>query len=190
MTEAEFLVCQVPSVMPKAIETYERLRKLRLVACACCRHAWLRTNHTSDLRLVDAVERYVDGIDSVHALAEPFSNARDRATCSRCLSPTPLAIGQVMQAVIEPLHDLEAEKEYQCGVLRDVFAYRFHKLPNRPEAISPLAERIYTGEWELIPILGEWLQEHGYWSEGEHCLDPKTQHVKGCWVVDWVTGRE
>ena len=41
-----------------------------------------------------------------------------------------------------------------------------------------------------MPLLGEWLQEHGYWSEGEHCLDPNNHHVKGCWVVDWVTGRE
>jgi hypothetical protein len=41
-----------------------------------------------------------------------------------------------------------------------------------------------------MPLLGEWLQEHGYWSEGEHCLHPNIHHVKGCWVVDWVTGRE
>jgi len=40
-----------------------------------------------------------------------------------------------------------------------------------------------------MPILGEWLQEHSYWSEGEHCLDPSIHHVKGCWVVDWVTGQ-
>ena len=25
--------------------------------------------------------------------------------------------------------------------------------------------------------------------EGEHCLDPNIQHVKGCWVVDWVLGK-
>jgi hypothetical protein len=66
----------------------------------------------------------------------------------------------------------------------------FRPLLPRPEAIAPLAEQIYAGAWEQMPILGEWLQEHGYWSEGEHCLDPSNQHVKGCWVVDWVMGRE
>jgi hypothetical protein len=71
-----------------------------------------------------------------------------------------------------------------------IFGNPFRPLPPRPEAITPLAERIYAGEWELMPLLGEWLQEHGCWSEGEHCLDPKNHHVKGCWVVDWVTGRE
>jgi hypothetical protein len=48
---------------------------------------------------------------------------------------------------------------------------------------------VYQGRWELIPLLGEWLQEHGYSSEGEYCLDPHIHHVKGCWVVDWVTGK-
>jgi hypothetical protein len=63
-------------------------------------------------------------------------------------------------------------------------------LPPRPEAIAPLAEEIYAGRWELMPLLGEWLQEHGFWAEGEHCLDPDGMHFKGCWVVDWVTRRE
>src|SRR5260370_19437957 len=71
-----------------------------------------------------------------------------------------------------------------------VFGNPFRALPPRPEAIAPLAEQIYAGQWDLMPLLGEWLQEHGYWSEGEHCLDPNNHHVKGCWVVDWVTGRE
>jgi hypothetical protein len=85
---------------------------------------------------------------------------------------------------------LSAEHRHQVMLFRDIFNNPFRPLPPRPGAIAPLAERIYAGEWELIPLLGEWLQEHGYWSEGEHCLDPKNYHVKGCWVVDWVTGRE
>ena len=75
-------------------------------------------------------------------------------------------------------------------LIRDIFGNPFRPLPPHPEAIAPLAERIYAGEWKLMPLLGEWLQEHGYWGEGEHCLDPNNHHVKGCWVVDWVTGRE
>jgi hypothetical protein len=78
----------------------------------------------------------------------------------------------------------------QADCLRDIFGNPFRPLPPRPEAIAPLAEQIYAGAWDQMPILGEWLQEHGYWSEGEHCLDPSIHHVKGCWVVDWVTGRE
>jgi hypothetical protein len=85
---------------------------------------------------------------------------------------------------------LRCERQSQCQLLRDIFGNPFCPLPPRPEAVAPLAERIYAGEWELMPIFGECLQEQGYWSEGEHCLDPNNEHVKGCWVVDWVTGRE
>jgi hypothetical protein len=84
----------------------------------------------------------------------------------------------------------ETELAWQVAVLHHVFGNPFRRLPPRPESIIPLVERIYAGEWNLMPLLGEWLQEHGYWDEGEHCLDPNVHHVKGCWVVDWVTGRE
>jgi hypothetical protein len=80
--------------------------------------------------------------------------------------------------------------ELLCEIIRDIFGNPFRPLPPRPEAIAPLADQIYAGAWDQMPLLGEWLQEHGYWSEGEHCLDPNIHHVKGCWVVDWVTGRE
>jgi hypothetical protein len=82
------------------------------------------------------------------------------------------------------------EQAAHTDLLRDIFGNPFHSLSPRPDAIATLAEQIYAGKWELMPILGEWLQEDGYWSEGEHCLDPNNQHVKGCWVVDWVTGQE
>jgi hypothetical protein len=77
-----------------------------------------------------------------------------------------------------------------ASLVREVFGDPFRPLPPRPEAMAPLAEQIYAGAWEKTPLLGEWLQEHGYPTEAEHCLDPNIHHVKGCWVVDWVTGRQ
>jgi hypothetical protein len=78
----------------------------------------------------------------------------------------------------------------ESQLIRDIFGDPFRPLPLRPDAIAPLAEEIYAGAWNKMPLLGEWLQEHRFWTEGEHCLDPNRTHVKGCWVVDWVTGRE
>jgi hypothetical protein len=76
-----------------------------------------------------------------------------------------------------------------ADLVRCVFANPFRPLSPRPAAIGPLAEEIYAGRWDLMPLLGEWLQEHGFWAEGEHCLD-RVQHVKGCDIVDWLTGRD
>jgi hypothetical protein len=84
--------------------------------------------------------------------------------------------------------ELGLEDKSQADLLREIFGNPFRPLLPRPEAIAPLAKQIYAGGLDQMPLLGKWLQEHGYWSEGEHCLDPKVQHVKGCWVVDWVTG--
>jgi len=41
----------------------------------------------------------------------------------------------------------------------------------------------------VLVCLGSVTVGDGYWSEGEHCIDHKNQHVKGCWVVDWVMGK-
>jgi hypothetical protein len=75
-------------------------------------------------------------------------------------------------------------------LLRDIFGNPFRSLPPRPASIAPLAEDIYAGAWDRMPLLGEWLQEHGCWTEGEHCLDSRVRHVKGCYVLEWVTGWE
>jgi hypothetical protein len=75
-------------------------------------------------------------------------------------------------------------------MLRCLLGNPFQLLPPRPTAITPLAEEIYVGAWEKMPLLGEWLQEHGHWEAGEHCLAPRGEHLKGCWVVDWITGRD
>jgi hypothetical protein len=83
-----------------------------------------------------------------------------------------------------------AEAQAQAVILRDIAGNPFRPLSPHPEAIPPLAEQIYAGAWDKMPLLGAWLQEHGYQQEAEHCLDPSIQHVKGCWVVDWLTGRE
>src|SRR5262249_36439622 len=84
----------------------------------------------------------------------------------------------------------QAGKKLEAAALRDIFGNPFRPLPPRPEAIAPLAEQIYASSWDQMPQLGHWLQEHGFPTEAEHCLDPNIHHVKGCWVVDWATGRE
>jgi hypothetical protein len=98
---------------------------------------------------------------------------------------------EVCRAVEEDRQSTRSEEmREQAAILRDIFGNPFRQLSRRPQVIAPLAEEIYAGRWDLLPLLGEWLQEHGFWAEGEHCLDPDRTHVKGCWVVDWVTGRE
>jgi hypothetical protein len=141
-----------------------------------------------------ALETIAISTDAAMAATLVFDLAEDRfgsgagVDCARAAAAySASAIG--CAAAYSVITDRD-EQRTQAFFLTDICGNLFRPLPPRPEAIVPLAEQIYAGSWDRIPILGEWLQEHGYWSEGEHCLDPNVQHVKGCWVVDWVTGRE
>ncbi len=82
------------------------------------------------------------------------------------------------------------------GLLRDIFGNPF-----RPVAFSPtwrtgtavaLAKHMYEShDFSAMPILADALQDTGCDSEDilNHCRGPGP-HVRGCWVVDLVLGKE
>jgi hypothetical protein len=198
MSEAEWLACTDPMPMVRLLRSKASDRKSRLLVCACFRRFWDSRADPRSKSAIEITERFVDGLakwsDLSRAIEEARSPSREEDQVLRLLrlaSPyDEYRFGDGLPLIVNELPiPVDGGKPVAC-LLRDIFGNPFHPLPPRPEAIAPLTERIYAGEWELMPILGEWLQEHGYWSEGEHCLDPNNHHVKGCWVVDWVTGRE
>lgn len=91
------------------------------------------------------------------------------------------------------------ERKEQAVLLRDIFGNPF-----RPVAIDPawlawndgtirrLAESIYEERrFENMPILADALEDAGCRAQAilDHCRGPGP-HVRGCWVVDLLTGRE
>jgi len=85
----------------------------------------------------------------------------------------------------------------QTDFLRDIFG----PLPFRrvitspcgvPAAVVALANRMYESrDFSTMPILADALQDAGC-ANGEvldHCREPG-QHVRGCWVVDLLAGKE
>jgi hypothetical protein len=214
MTEAQWLVSEWPRTMLSLRAKKQRPwtdRKLRLFICACARRAWHLMLDDRSKRAIESSISFADGgitgrmlrkardgaAAAIRELPLDASNANRIATSAAARvaddSLRDYSAWSASREAAEAMGQLglwEEELVCQANLLRDIFGNPFRPLPPRPEAVAPLGERIYAGEWELMPILGEWLQENGFWSEGEHCLDPKNQHVKGCWVVDWVTGRE
>jgi hypothetical protein len=58
--------------------------------------------------------------------------------------------------------------------------------------VLALARQIYQdSDYSLLPILADALQDAGCDSGDvlNHCRDPQQVHVRGCWVVDLVLGR-
>jgi hypothetical protein len=92
------------------------------------------------------------------------------------------------------------ERRQQADFLRDIFG----PCPNRPVAIDPgwltwndatvvkLAQAIYSDRaFEQMPILADALEEAGCTNEDmlKHCRSDG-EHVRGCWVVDRILGKE
>jgi hypothetical protein len=213
MTEAEWLESTDPRPMLEFLRDKASDRKLRLFACAYCRAVRAR-QHMLPGTAVAVAERYADGLASDEDLASerrgaPFPNeysewvvglsaydgawqAVDWLTSARDLMRIdPDAFRHV------PL-PLDAVVKCSVLLLRDIFGNPF-----RPASLDPtvlawnggtvprLAQAIYHDRrFGDLPILADALDEAG-------CSDPSTlshcrsgsEHVRGCWVVDLLLGR-
>jgi hypothetical protein len=89
------------------------------------------------------------------------------------------------------------EQRAHLALLRDIIGNPF-----RPVAFSPdwrtdtavtLARTMYESrEFGAMPILADALQDVGCDNDDilSHCRDASATHVRGCWVVDLVLGKE
>jgi hypothetical protein len=196
-----------------------RNRKLRLFAVACCRRAWERIPDETCRRAVEVAERFADGQASpqerreveraVARLCDPrvidyrylayhviaglrysYHMARSAAEVANWV-----VTGRPGSAGPEAL----AEYAAQCGLLREVFGNPF-----RPVAINPacltwnggtipkLAQAAYDQRaFERLPVLADALEEAGCTDPDllGHCRRPATEHVRGCWALDFLLGR-
>jgi hypothetical protein len=97
----------------------------------------------------------------------------------------------------ECLDDVRRPGFLLSSVIRDIFGNPF-----RPVTFSPawrtgtavaLARQMYESrEFGATPILADALQDAGCDNDDvlNHCRDPHATHVRGCWVVDSVLGKE
>jgi hypothetical protein len=89
-----------------------------------------------------------------------------------------------------------SEERAQSTLLRDIFGNPFRPVAFadswRSEAAVSLASAVYTERaFDRLPILGDALEEAGCDHPDilNHCRGPGL-HVRGCWVVDLVLGKD
>ncbi len=89
-----------------------------------------------------------------------------------------------------------AEAHIQADVLRDIFGNPFRPISLNLSWLTPtvkqLAVAIYEQrQFDKMPLLGDALEEAGCDNEDvlQHCRGGG-EHVRGCWVVDKVLGKE
>ncbi len=189
-------------------------RKLRLFAVACCHRIWLLISNSSNQRAVEVAERFADGHAEPRELQDAYretqsiwvvlefedsDRAREAASWSANATPAAAALSGA-RAAAEALGDWRrpdrAEMTAQAVLMREIFGNPF-----RPVAFSPswrtstavaLAAQMYESrEFSALPILADALQDAGCDNTDvlNHCRGPGP-HVRGCWVVDLVLGKE
>lgn len=84
-----------------------------------------------------------------------------------------------------------------AAVVREIFGNPFRVLPFanewRTTTVVLIAKQMYESrDFSAMPILADALQDAGCDSDDilTHCRDEKQVHVRGCWVVDLVLGKE
>jgi hypothetical protein len=215
MTEQEWLQSKVPVEMLYHLKATGSIRQFLLFACACERRFWNQPDCERDK--VVAVERYADGdgpAEELLAALEAIGIDGVSLEIITEMAPTKyawlesqryaeyaanLAAGswngsKRNELVWQPA--LDAEKAEQCALLRDIFGNPFRPVLLDPRwqtpAVVALARTIYEERrFQEMPVLADALEEAGCTDKAilAHCREPG-EHVRGCWVLDLVLGRE
>lgn len=215
MTESEWLTCDTkPAKMLSFVTRRTSDRKLRLYMCACARFLFSEHWDASGLKAVEAAEGHADGLLSTEAMEA----ARLRIPVQRDQSWPAWIIQQVCGVPASPAAwSLNADchlgrprplaPERRAEALRCIFwPARFRTIAVDPVwrtwndgSNVKLAEAIYEqrdlpgGHLDAgrLAILADALEEAGCTDEAilSHCRGPGP-HVRGCWVVDLILGKE
>ena len=96
-----------------------------------------------------------------------------------------------------PSKPSDEEQRAQCDIARDIFGNPFRLVAFAPEwrtdTALVLARQMYEArEFSAAPILADALQDAGCDSDDilNHLRDTTATHVRGCWALDLVLGRE
>jgi hypothetical protein len=209
MTEAEWLACRDPDALLeflRAEASARRLaqpsrRKVRLLACACCRRVWAALIDPRSRRAVEVAERYADRRATREELArtciearavEPIGNAGLAAVLAAVPSGWPDRAA-AHAALAGDLRRWDAERAAQAGLVRDLFGDPFCPVPVLETAwlawdggaIPRLARAIYEERtFHRLPHLAGALAKAGCADPTilAHCREDR-EHARGCWVL-------
>jgi hypothetical protein len=210
MTEAEWLVSADPMPMLEFLEGKASDRKLRLLGVAIARESWDDLLDDRSRRAVEMAEEFADGkanASDLETASEAACDARDEQWDRWPRNDKQLDLSEVAYATASPslcdwlIRPLEVYPFWRplpthCGLIRDIFGNPYKPVALDPswrtEAVVGLAEGIYHDHaFDRMPVLADALEDAGC-SHGDilnHCRGDGP-HVKGCWVVDLLTGRK
>jgi hypothetical protein len=175
-------------------------RKLWLFNAACARRMWARLDELHRLA-VEATERCVDGNESREAaIAATHAAWRSNSTVSTGFQLSTAMAGYMGRSPYAfCLYRLNDDLAMHAALLRDILGNPFRPahavdpswLAWNDGIVAKLAAAIYEGRrFADLPILADALEDAGCADAAilAHCRGAG-EHVRGCWVVDLLTGR-
>jgi hypothetical protein len=217
MDEREWLACKDSQEMLEFLRNRGSNRKRRLFACACSRRIWKRLPDELSRRAVELAERYADGRAKKAELVEA-REATLQKWGSGGRDPVPVFAASAAycaaKSVASPRHIRDAAKSAniasgdresaaQSNLLRCIFGNPFRPIALdsawQTPAVVRLAQAVYDKRTLLIGNLkasrlaglADALEEAGCNDLDilSHLRDPGP-HVRGCWPVDLLLGKE
>jgi hypothetical protein len=188
MTEEEWLACAYPLRMMQFLEARASMRRIRLFTSAVLRRDETLMTFGAWRRAMEVSERFADG-EATTAEWHSACTALQEACKGNDPEPTPDIVGSYR----------ESDREMLVGLVRDIFGNPFRHVSIHPAwlmwhegAIPRLAQAIYAERaFDRLPILADALENAGCDDANilAHCRQPG-EHVRGCWVVDLLLGKE
>jgi hypothetical protein len=211
MTEAEWLGCTDPTLMLQFLQNKASDRKLRLFACRCAEQSAFRSD------TIPVVERFVDQQATAEELSGLVSawdyRGHEESGWYRLYLPTPFTATAAAEIARDTAADAgakettynafsaarDAMRKVQCCLLRDIFGNPFRSVTFNSAwlawndcTVRKITPAIYDERaFDRMPILADALEDAGCDNADilTHCRS-EGPHVRGCWVVDLLLGKE
>lgn len=214
MNGTEWLACADPLRLLaylKRNKTHKAsARKLRLFVVASCRRVWDLLTDPRSRTAVGMIEKCADGLVSLDELRAackaayevvarsdtPADWAASGVAYGATAEPDLAALAATRCAVARDRTGIGTEHAAQARLLREVLGNPFRPVGFDPAWRTPPAVAIARTAYEerrfeALPILADALEEAGCRDVAilEHCRSGG-EHVRGCWVVDYVLEKE
>lgn len=225
MTEGEWLACTDPKKMLRVLRGNNKAsdRKLRLLACGCCRRIWADLTLKPLRPAIETAEEYaelsvtIQELGAVHhksvtAIARSLhrnvgkrrndtgyaTKMRRMGIAANAAYPAPFQI-----KLLHGLGEDESLRVFSPVLLRCVVGNPFCHVIIDPACLTPNVIHLATAAYdersmpsgELDParlaVLSDALEEAGCDTQDilTHLRSPGP-HVRGCWAVDLILGKE
>jgi hypothetical protein len=218
MTEQEWLETSDPADLLRSSLFRPNARRFRLFVVYCCQQDSEAFPHPRDRRVIQIAEQLADGqageADRVSAEQILFEMRADLEVDVECAFLIPLClVARELDAedALSCARDMALRAEFMDGrfkgmevemyheqavIIRDLFGNPFRLVAFDPRwrtsDVLGLARAIYEDRaFDRMPILADALMDAGCADDQvlAHCRGDGP-HVRGCWVVDLVLGKE